>query len=194
MKELLANVMTIKEASRRININPSTLRGHIMNGKFKKGTDCIKFGGSWVFNIDALKREYPNMELGLLRGYYDKDEFPTLIEPKDISNSSNMVGYIPSDSYISECPRLVIDKDIVVGFFRGYFVNINGLGYNTVKFSEINNFKSLEEFLNFFIEGDGYDERYFTDDELAVAKEWLKDTVSIYNCFQCLENIKLLEE
>lgn len=194
MKELLANVMTLKEASRRISINPSTLRGHIMNGKFKKGTDCIKFGGTWVFNIAALKREYPHIELGLLRGYYDKDEFPTLIEPKDLSDSSNMVGYIPSDSDISECPRLVIDKDIVVGFFRGYFVNINGLGYNTVKFSEINNFKSLEEFLNFFIEGDGYDERYFTDDELTVAKEWLKDTVSIYNCFDNLGNIRILEE
>lgn len=196
MKELLANVMTLKEASRRIGLNPSTLRGHIMNGKFKKGTDCIKFGGTWVFNIAALKREYPHIELGLLRGYYDKDEFPTLIEPKDISDCSNIVGYIPSDPDMWDCPRLVIDKNIVLGYFRGYdFRNISCTRSDTrlIYTRELSEFNSLEEFLNAFIEReDGYDERYFTADELAVAEQWLKDTIELYNCCDDIDGISFL--
>lgn len=36
----------------------STLRLNIRNGKFVEGVDCKKFGNAWVFDINALYREY----------------------------------------------------------------------------------------------------------------------------------------
>lgn len=36
----------------------STLRRNIKNKKFIEGEDCVKFGTTWVFDINALEREY----------------------------------------------------------------------------------------------------------------------------------------
>lgn len=51
-------LISLKEASIIFNKHESTLKTNIKNGKFKENIDVKKFGKQWVFDIDALKREY----------------------------------------------------------------------------------------------------------------------------------------
>ncbi len=51
-------LISLKEASEMFGKGESTLREGIARGKFKEGIDCKKFGKQWVFDIQALKREY----------------------------------------------------------------------------------------------------------------------------------------
>ena len=53
-------LISLKEAAIIFNKEESTLRRNISNGKFKKEIDCKKFGTTWVFDIESLKREYGN--------------------------------------------------------------------------------------------------------------------------------------
>lgn len=52
------NLISLKDASKAFNKGESTLKEAIKRGKFKEDEDVKKFGNSWVFDIDALKREY----------------------------------------------------------------------------------------------------------------------------------------
>lgn len=51
-------LISLKDASELFNKDESTLRRNIINGKFKENIDVKKFGKQWVFNLDALEREY----------------------------------------------------------------------------------------------------------------------------------------
>lgn len=51
-------LMALGDAAELWNINDSTLRHAIANGKFKCGTDITKFGKQWVITIEAMVREY----------------------------------------------------------------------------------------------------------------------------------------
>lgn len=53
-----SNFISLSDASKKYNKAESTLKQNIKNGKFVEGVDCRIFGKSWVFNIDALEREY----------------------------------------------------------------------------------------------------------------------------------------
>ena len=53
--ELLTN---LQDACKYYNKAETTLKTNIRNGKFKVGKDVKKFGNTWVFNTDALEREY----------------------------------------------------------------------------------------------------------------------------------------
>ena len=51
-------LITLKEASNKYSKSESTLKTNIKNGKFRVGVDVKKFGTTWVFDEEALKREY----------------------------------------------------------------------------------------------------------------------------------------
>ena len=51
-------IMALGDAAQFWNIDDSTLRHAIRNGKFKCGTDITKFGKQWVITIEAMVREY----------------------------------------------------------------------------------------------------------------------------------------
>ncbi|MFL8710807.1 hypothetical protein Q3304_08575 [Clostridioides sp. GD02377] len=53
-----SNFISLSDASKKYNKAESTLRENIRNGKFTKDVDCKLFGKTWVFNINALEREY----------------------------------------------------------------------------------------------------------------------------------------
>ncbi|MDB0519950.1 hypothetical protein C4R87_19200 [Clostridioides difficile] len=53
-----SNFISLSDASKKYNKAESTLNQNIRNGKFVEGVDCRIFGKSWIFNIDALEREY----------------------------------------------------------------------------------------------------------------------------------------
>jgi hypothetical protein len=55
-------LIALKDAAMLYNKEESTLRRNIANGFFKEWQDCIKFGNTWVFDIDALERKYNNVE------------------------------------------------------------------------------------------------------------------------------------
>lgn len=55
-------LISLKEAGKLFNKEESTLRRNISNGKFTEGTDVKKFGTTWVFDINALEREYGKIE------------------------------------------------------------------------------------------------------------------------------------
>lgn len=52
------DLITLKDAANMFNKEESTLRRNISNGFFKEWQDCIKFGTTWVFDINALERKY----------------------------------------------------------------------------------------------------------------------------------------
>lgn len=51
-------LISLKDACDSYNKGESTLREAIARGKFKEGIDVKKFGKQWVFDMDALDREY----------------------------------------------------------------------------------------------------------------------------------------
>ena len=51
-------IMALGDAAEFWNIDDSTLRHAIRNGKFKCGRDITKFGKQWVITIEAMVREY----------------------------------------------------------------------------------------------------------------------------------------
>ena len=50
--------MAFSDATFLWNLNESTLRKAISDGKLVKGVDVCKFGKQWVVSIEAMKREY----------------------------------------------------------------------------------------------------------------------------------------
>lgn len=183
MKDALSKVMSLKEACKRIGIKESTMRVNIRNGKFKKGEDCVKIGNSWIFKKESLIREYPSIELGLLRGEYNKEKYPTLIEPKDLNDNSNLVGYIPADPDLENPPRLIIDKDMVLGLFRGYYYTNMESPVNSelsIYPKDLINFKSPVDLVNILLTIWEHDERYFTDSEIEIIDLWFEETSKIY--------------
>ena len=56
------DLVSLSEASVIFRKAESTLKGNIKNGKFIEGEDVKKFGNSWVFTMDSLKREYGKLE------------------------------------------------------------------------------------------------------------------------------------
>lgn len=51
-------LLSLQDACKKYNKAETTLKTNIKNGKFKEGVDVKKFGNTWVFNIEALEREY----------------------------------------------------------------------------------------------------------------------------------------
>lgn len=56
--EKFKGLISLKDAATMFNREESTLRRNISNGFFKEWQDCIKFGTTWVFDIEALERKY----------------------------------------------------------------------------------------------------------------------------------------
>jgi hypothetical protein len=51
-------LISLSDAAKLYSKAESTLRESISRGKFKENIDVKKFGKQWVFDIDALNREY----------------------------------------------------------------------------------------------------------------------------------------
>lgn len=49
-------LLSTQEVAEKYNINESTIRKAVMEGRLKEGIDCKKFGKSWVVKEDAAKR------------------------------------------------------------------------------------------------------------------------------------------
>ena len=60
MDDIFSKLISLKEGSELVNKEESTIRKHILNGKFKIGYDCKKFGKQWIFKIEALEKFYFN--------------------------------------------------------------------------------------------------------------------------------------
>lgn len=58
MQNKFEGLISLADAAKLYNKQDGTLRMNIRNGKFKEGIDCMKFGTVWVFDKDALEREY----------------------------------------------------------------------------------------------------------------------------------------
>ncbi|UDN56631.1 helix-turn-helix domain-containing protein [Clostridioides sp. ES-S-0010-02] len=63
MKDIFDELISIKDACELYKKGESTLRLNIKNKKFVVGTDCKKFGTTWVFKKTALEREYGNVDI-----------------------------------------------------------------------------------------------------------------------------------
>lgn len=62
MNKKFEGLISLKDASALFKKEESTLRRNIKNGKFIENEDVKKFGTTWVFDIDALEREYRKIE------------------------------------------------------------------------------------------------------------------------------------
>lgn len=61
MKNVFEKFISLTEACKLFSKGESTLKTNIKNRKFVEGIDCKKFGKTWVFDIDALEREYGSL-------------------------------------------------------------------------------------------------------------------------------------
>lgn len=73
MQNKFEGLISLSDAAKLYNKQDGTLRVNIRNGKFKEGTDCVKFGTVWVFDIKALEREYGKIP-ALERRYYLEED------------------------------------------------------------------------------------------------------------------------
>lgn len=62
MNKKFKGLISLKDAAAIFKRDESTLRRNIINGKFVENRDCKKFGTTWVFDIDALKKAYGDIE------------------------------------------------------------------------------------------------------------------------------------
>lgn len=58
VNEKFKDLISLKEAAIIFNKDQSTLRRNIKNGFFIENQDCMKFGTTWVFDINSLKAKY----------------------------------------------------------------------------------------------------------------------------------------
>lgn len=86
MKNKFENLISLKEASELFNKHESTLKTNIKNRKFVEGIDCMKFGKTWVFDMEVLERVYGELdastknELSLKNLYYYYKEWRIISE------------------------------------------------------------------------------------------------------------------
>ncbi|GIM32978.1 hypothetical protein [Paraclostridium bifermentans] len=58
MNKKFEGLISLQDAAKLYDKQDGTLRMNIKNGFFKEGEDCIKFGTTWVFDMDSLERKY----------------------------------------------------------------------------------------------------------------------------------------
>lgn len=58
MPNVFDNLLFFKEASQLWNLDDSTLRKAVANGKLVDGQDVKKFGKQWIITIEAMERIY----------------------------------------------------------------------------------------------------------------------------------------
>lgn len=58
MSNIFDNLLSFKEASQLWNLDDSTLRKAVANGKLIDGQDVKKFGKQWIITIEAMERVY----------------------------------------------------------------------------------------------------------------------------------------
>lgn len=51
-------LMSFKEAANLWNIDDSTLRKAVINGKLIEGKDVKKFGKQWIITVDAMEKTF----------------------------------------------------------------------------------------------------------------------------------------
>ena len=61
-ENVFANLISLKEASIKWNIDDSVLRRAITSGKLKRGVDVEKFGKQWVVTTQSMNREYGQID------------------------------------------------------------------------------------------------------------------------------------
>lgn len=61
--EKFRRLISLKDASMKFNKHSSTLKSNIKNGFFKEWEDCVKFGTTWVFDLDSLEKKYGKLDI-----------------------------------------------------------------------------------------------------------------------------------
>lgn len=61
--EKFKRLISLKDASMKFNKHSSTLKSNIKNGFFKEWEDCVKFGTTWVFDLDSLEKKYGKLDI-----------------------------------------------------------------------------------------------------------------------------------
>lgn len=108
---IFENIISLKEASEIFEKDESTLRRNIANGKFIEGIDCKKYGKQWVFNINALYREYGYKELRKepviwkdAKGYEEKykvNNYGDIINKETGERIKNRINKLDGHKYVS---------------------------------------------------------------------------------------------
>lgn len=58
MDSVFDNLLSFKDASIKWEIDDSTLRKAVANGKLVDGIDAKKFGKQWIVTVEAMKKLY----------------------------------------------------------------------------------------------------------------------------------------
>lgn len=88
MRNRFNRLISLQNASKQYKKHESTLRTLIERGKFIEGTDCAKYGKTWVFNQDALDRFYGINK----KGDFIMEINKYIADHKEFFNSESKVG------------------------------------------------------------------------------------------------------
>lgn len=76
-------LLTVSQAAALWDLNSSTIRRAIMDGRLKQNLDCIKFGNQWAVSRAAMNRLYGECKHPLWEGLSEED-IAAAIVAKDV--------------------------------------------------------------------------------------------------------------
>lgn len=107
-------------------------------------------------------------------------KYPDMIIP----NSPNNIGFLAGDYEKVEVPKLTMDKDIVIVYFRGYYftdMKLGGSNEGLVSHTQNNDlFDNPVAIVNSVLKGLGEAEREFNDAERKLIEIWYKDSLEFF--------------
>lgn len=115
---------------------------------------------------------------------YSKENYPSLIQIQNHKNS-NLIGYLPGKIEEVKCPKLIINENIIIVNFRGYYwSDMRLLGSNDGLVSYFKNSHLLGSpinIVNSIIEGAGENKINFSIEEVNLIYSWYRDTLDFHN-------------
>lgn len=115
---------------------------------------------------------------------YNKENYPELILA---SNQENLIGYLPADYEEVKCPKLIINDEMTLANFRGYYwTDMLLVGSNEGLVSESKNSELLEkpqEIVMSILFGLGLTNVKFNKSEIDIIEKWYKESLR-FHCGQ----------
>ena len=111
---------------------------------------------------------------------YNKEDYPILILVDTNETNNNIVGYLLGDKKKVRCPKLIINDDIQIMFFRGYYWTDNKLiASNEGLVSHNKNSEFINDpvqIINSVLKGINRECINFNEDEMRIIVRWYNES------------------
>ncbi|MBX4267172.1 hypothetical protein [Clostridium estertheticum] len=115
---------------------------------------------------------------------YNKEDYPELILVEKNSCLNNVIGYLPGDYKKIKCPKLIINGDIQMNYFRGYYWTDTRLVASNEGLVSHNKNKEFLRYpikiVNSILKGLNHKEIEFNEYEIKIINDWYKDSLKFH--------------